>query len=75
MQPDLSKVKYVLFDWDGTLSDNRAIVLKAVSQVLAEHGLPSWAEIKNKRNLIFNQIILLVIESPKIFPNFALNLF
>lgn len=47
---DRSKVKYVLFDWDGTLADNRDIVVAAVNQVLSEYGLPEWEEIKHKRD-------------------------
>lgn len=50
MRPDLSKVKYVLFDWDGTLSDNRDIVVAAVGRTLEEYGLPGWEQMKRKRD-------------------------
>ena len=50
MPLDCSKVKYILFDWDGTLSDNRDIVISAVNRVLGERSLPDWEQIKNKRN-------------------------
>ena len=47
---DKSKVKYVLFDWDGTLSDNGDIVISSVNQVLKEHGMKDWEQQKDKRN-------------------------
>lgn len=50
MHPDLSKVKYVLFDWDGTLSDNRDIVVAAVGKTLEEYGLPGWEQMKHRRD-------------------------
>lgn len=45
-----AQVKYVLFDWDGTLADNRDVVVAAVNQVLSEYGLPDWEQIKHKRD-------------------------
>lgn len=50
MPLDCSKVKYALFDWDGTLADNRDVVVTAVNQVLSEYNLPGWEEMKHKRD-------------------------
>lgn len=50
MLPPLPKLQYILFDWDGTLADNRAAVLNSVEQVLAEYHLPKWEQIKTKQN-------------------------
>ncbi len=47
---DKSKLLYALFDWDGTLADNRAIVIKSIEQVLAEYGLGNWNDVKKLRN-------------------------
>lgn len=45
-----SKVLYVLFDWDGTLSDNREIVVSTINQVLKEYGRGTWETVSNLRN-------------------------
>ena len=50
MPLSLSKVQYVLFDWDGTLANNRDIVVFSLEKVLAEFGLPKWDEVKSKRD-------------------------
>ena len=47
---DKSKLLYALFDWDGTLADNRAVVIKSIEQVLAEYGLGNWDDVKKLRN-------------------------
>lgn len=50
MLPTRAKLQYVLFDWDGTLANNAAVVNYAVEQVLSEYGLPDWEHIKAKRD-------------------------
>ena len=50
MLPPHNTLQYILFDWDGTLADNRKIVTYALEEVLKEYNLPNWEEIKNKRN-------------------------
>ena len=50
MLPSRTKLQYVLFDWDGTLADNAAVVHYAVEQVLSEYGQPAWEQIKAKRD-------------------------
>lgn len=47
---DISKLKYVLFDWDNTLAESRSSLTSAVNQVLAAYGLPDWEISKQKRN-------------------------
>lgn len=47
---DISKLKYVLFDWDNTLAESRSSLVEAVNQVLAAYGLPDWEISKQKRN-------------------------
>lgn len=46
----LAKVEYVLFDWDGTLSDTRDIHILSINEVLAEYNLPDWNEVKKLRD-------------------------
>lgn len=50
MLPSKAKLQYILFDWDGTLADNAAVVLKSVSQVLNEYNLPGWEQMKSRRD-------------------------
>lgn len=50
MLPSKAKLQYILFDWDGTLADNTAVVLKSVSQVLNEYNLPGWEQMKSRRD-------------------------
>ena len=47
---DISKLRYVLFDWDNTLAESRSSLTAAVNQVLAAYGLPDWEISKQKRN-------------------------
>lgn len=47
---DISKLKYVLFDWDNTLAETRPSLVWAVDKILAEYGLPCWEISKEKRN-------------------------
>ena len=47
---DISKLQYVLFDWDNTLAESRSSLTTAVNQVLAAYGLPEWEISKQKRN-------------------------
>lgn len=47
---DISKLRYVLFDWDNTLAESRTALVKVVNQVLAEYGLPAWDEVKKYRD-------------------------
>ena len=47
---DISKLQYVLFDWDNTLAESRSSLTTAVNQVLAAYGLPDWEISKQKRN-------------------------
>lgn len=48
--PDHNKLQYMLFDWDGTLADNRNIVICALEEVLKKYNLPCWEKIKEKRH-------------------------
>ena len=50
MLPPKAKLQYILFDWDGTLADNAAVVLQSVSQVLNEYNLPGWEQMKSRRD-------------------------
>ena len=47
---DVSKVKYVLFDWDNTLAESKTPLLFAIRQVLAEKSLPEWETYNNVRD-------------------------
>lgn len=47
---DLSKLKYVLFDWDNTLAETRTALVQAVNLVLTEYGLPNWDIVKKRRD-------------------------
>ena len=49
-QLNISKLKYVLFDWDNTLAESRTSLVYAVDKVLANYGLPCWEVSKEKRN-------------------------
>lgn len=49
-QLDISKLKYVLFDWDNTLAESRSSLVSAVDKILAKYGLPCWEISKEKRN-------------------------
>lgn len=40
MNLDLSKLQFVLFDWDNTLAETRSTLVAVVNQVLAEYKLP-----------------------------------
>ena len=51
MEPlDISKLKYVLFDWDNTLAESRPALVAAVNKVLAAYNLPDWEISKEKRD-------------------------
>ena len=50
MLPSRAKLQYILFDWDGTLADNAAVVLQSVNQVLDEYDLPDWEQMKHRRD-------------------------
>lgn len=54
---DVSKLKYVLFDWDNTLAESHTPLLYAIRQVLAEKGLPQWETYQSVRdnNLSFKE--------------------
>ena len=45
-----SKVLYALFDWDGTLADNREVVVSTINQVLSEYKRGTWEIVSNLRN-------------------------
>lgn len=47
---DVSKVKYVVFDWDNTLAESRTPLMYALNKVLKERNLPSWEELKKVRD-------------------------
>lgn len=47
---DVSKLKYALFDWDNTLVESRSSLTAAVNIVLSEYGLPSWENVKQRRD-------------------------
>ena len=42
MTLDLSKLEYVIFDWDNTLAESRSTLVLSVNRVLKEYGLPDW---------------------------------
>lgn len=50
MPLDISKLQYVIFDWDNTLAESRTALVAVVNQVLVEYGLPEWEVIKRKRD-------------------------
>lgn len=50
MNLNISKLRYVLFDWDNTLAETRPALVFGINQVLAEYGLPEWDEIKKRRD-------------------------
>ena len=47
---DISKLKYVIFDWDNTLAESRSTLVLVVNQVLKEYGLPDWEKVKCLRD-------------------------
>ena len=47
---DISKLKYVIFDWDNTLAESRSTLVLVVNQVLKEYKLPDWEEVKLLRD-------------------------
>lgn len=47
---DVSKVKFVLFDWDNTLVESKTPLLFAIRQVIAEKNLPSWEALQSVRD-------------------------
>lgn len=50
MLPEHNKLQYILLDWDGTLADNRDVVVNSIQKILHEYDLPDWEVIKTKRN-------------------------
>ena len=48
MTLDLSKLEYVIFDWDNTLAESRSTLVLSVNRVLKEYGLPDWEAVKSK---------------------------
>ena len=50
VQLDISKLKYVIFDWDNTLAESRSSLVESVNQVLKTYGLPEWEISKEKRD-------------------------
>ena len=46
----LQNLKVVIFDWDNTLAETRTCLVKSIDTVLFNHNLPSWNEIKHKRD-------------------------
>lgn len=54
MKLDLSKLQYVLFDWDNTLAETRTALVTVVEQVLAEYKRPPMSECRiYDKNLSF----------------------
>ena len=47
---NLSKVKFVLFDWDNTLAESKTPLVYAIKQVIAEKNLPSWESLQKVRD-------------------------
>ncbi len=47
---DISKLRFVLFDWDNTLAESRSSLVAAIDRVLAGRGLPPWKISKEKRD-------------------------
>lgn len=50
MNLDISKLSYILFDWDNTLAQTRPALVNSINQVLREYQLPEWDEVKNRRD-------------------------
>jgi phosphoglycolate phosphatase len=44
----MKKPRVVVFDWDGTLADNRDIVVDAMNETLAFYGKEEWEIVKRK---------------------------
>lgn len=55
MKLELSKLQYVLFDWDNTLAETRTALVTVVNQVLDGYGMPSLDESNGEydKNLSF----------------------
>lgn len=54
MKLDLSKLKYVLLDWDNTLAETRTALVTVINQVLEEYNRPPMEECRNyDKNLSF----------------------
>ena len=47
---NVSNLKAVVFDWDNTLAQSRDALVASVNVVLKKYDLPSWDEVKSKRN-------------------------
>ncbi len=47
---DISQLKTVIFDWDGTLAETRTPRLWAINQIMAKYGLPDWQNTKQQQN-------------------------
>lgn len=50
MLPPIAKLQYILFDWDGTLADNKEVVISSLEKVLAEYNLPAWEQMRFRCN-------------------------
>lgn len=50
MSLDISKLQYVLFDWDNTLAESRTPLVFAVNKVLEEYHMPDWNVVKQRRD-------------------------
>ena len=50
LELNLSKVKFVLFDWDNTLAESKTSLVYAIKQVIAEKNLPSWESLQAVRD-------------------------
>ena len=44
------KLQVAAFDWDNTLALTRPALECSINEVLQQNGLPTWNEIKNKRD-------------------------
>lgn len=42
MKLDISKLQYVIFDWDNTLAESRTALVFSINKVLSEYNLPDW---------------------------------
>jgi len=47
---DISKLKYVVFDWDNTLVESRSSLTAAINEVLSIYRLPCWDKVKHLRD-------------------------
>ena len=47
---NVSRLKYALFDWDNTLVESRTALTLAVNFVLKRYHLPTWEEVKGRRD-------------------------